>query len=417
MRFNAQRAGFLVQILGPGFAFRNYLWKLNIHPGSRSAQPAKSSQKGVDPPLFAGDNMGVFVELILAEKGTDAKDENGELLGTQVPRLGKIDQGFPLRARLGVMSVYYDLDDGDNWVTVPEYTKTFSHNFHGGDSGGSMDWGFSKFVDVRALEARSGETGALEDPSLETGDDLLLTLELWYDESQLPYDSKAKTGYVGLDNQGATCYMNSLLQSLFHLQGLRKSVYSMPTQDAEKAGDASVALALQRVFYNLQYGETSVTTKELTKAFGWDSMETFTQHDVQELLRLLLDNLEEKMKKTEVSASPLPPPLLLASLASPVDPLAGGGRHWQDVQGGDGELHLVCQGRLHVESERRFLRSLLDREGLPRHLRLPRQVHRGRDDGRGQSVPSRRGAWPAGCQDGEEVPLSAAFPPASSEAV
>jgi len=37
------------------------------------------------------------------------------------------------------------------------------------------------------------------------------------------YDSRAATGHVGLKNQGATCYMNSLLQYLFHLPFFRKA--------------------------------------------------------------------------------------------------------------------------------------------------------------------------------------------------
>ena len=62
----------------------------------------------------------------------------------------------------------------------------------------------------------------------------------------------------------------------------------------------SVALALQRVFYHLQHSSKSVGTKQLTKSFGWDALDAFTQHDVQELDRVLCDNLEEKMKGTPV---------------------------------------------------------------------------------------------------------------------
>lgn len=37
------------------------------------------------------------------------------------------------------------------------------------------------------------------------------------------YDSKKETGYIGFKNQGATCYMNSLLQTLFHVPFFRKA--------------------------------------------------------------------------------------------------------------------------------------------------------------------------------------------------
>lgn len=43
------------------------------------------------------------------------------------------------------------------------------------------------------------------------------------------YDSKKETGFVGLKNQGATCYMNSLLQTLYHLSYFRKVLFFSPT--------------------------------------------------------------------------------------------------------------------------------------------------------------------------------------------
>lgn len=34
--------------------------------------------------------------------------------------------------------------------------------------------------------------------------------------------------------QGATCYMNSLLQTLFHVLSLRRAVYDMPTEEENR---------------------------------------------------------------------------------------------------------------------------------------------------------------------------------------
>ncbi|GMF19456.1 unnamed protein product [Phytophthora lilii] len=117
----------------------------------------------------------------------------------------------------------------------------------------------------------------------------------------LSYDSKEETGMVGLKNQGATCYLNSLLQTLFHLRAFRQVVYETPTTQ-EDTND-SVSLALQRVFYRLQRQRKAVSTKELTRSFGWSQIDSFMQHDVQELYRILCDRLEEKMKHTRVDSA------------------------------------------------------------------------------------------------------------------
>lgn len=156
------------------------------------------------------------------------------------------------------------------------------------------DWGFSHFITWDELI--DPHKGFIKDDSI--------ILEVWV-RADAPHgvcwDSKKHTGFVGLKNQGATCYMNSLLQTLFFTNQLRKAVYMMPT-DADDPSK-SVPLALQRVFYELQTSDKAVGTKKLTKSFGWETLDSFMQHDVQELSRVLLDNMESKMKGTCVEGT------------------------------------------------------------------------------------------------------------------
>ncbi|KAG8854609.1 hypothetical protein FRB91_003318 [Serendipita sp. 411] len=162
------------------------------------------------------------------------------------------------------------------------------------------DWGFTRFYDLRKLFQTSDPTAR---PIIENESAVVTvfvrvfkdpTGVLWH--NFVNYDSKKETGYVGLKNQGATCYMNSLLQSLYCTRYFRKAVYQIPT-DNDTASE-SVALALQRVFYGLQTSDQPVGTNELTKSFGWKSLDSFMQHDVQEFNRVLQDKLESKMKGT-----------------------------------------------------------------------------------------------------------------------
>lgn len=159
------------------------------------------------------------------------------------------------------------------------------HQFNARES----DWGFTSFMPLHELYDPS--KGFLVNDTLVTEADVNAPkmVDYW------SHDSKKETGFVGLKNQGATCYMNSLLQTLYHLPFFRKAVYHMPTTEND-APSSSIPLALQSLFYKMQYSDTCVATKDLTKSIGWDTYESFMQLDVQELNRVLCEKLEDKMK-------------------------------------------------------------------------------------------------------------------------
>ncbi|KAJ3354800.1 hypothetical protein GGF32_002372 [Allomyces javanicus] len=157
-----------------------------------------------------------------------------------------------------------------------------------------LDWGFTHFVALASLGQYVHQDRTL----------LFARIRVLEDETGVlfhsfkDYHSKTVSGHVGLKNQGATCYMNSILQSLFCTNYFRKAVYQIPLPKDDEHASKSVTLSLQRLFYFMQTSDDAVETNELTKSFGWNTVDAFAQHDVQEFLRVLTDNLEEKMKGT-----------------------------------------------------------------------------------------------------------------------
>lgn len=89
---------------------------------------------------------------------------------------------------------------------------------------------------------------------------------------------------------------------LYHINSFRTAVYSLP-HDTEETLASSMTLSLQNVFYQLQTSYKEVNTTDLLKAFGWSSAQAFMQQDIQEMMRVLLDKLEEKMKGTQVDGT------------------------------------------------------------------------------------------------------------------
>ncbi|OIW04146.1 hypothetical protein TanjilG_00706 [Lupinus angustifolius] len=217
---------------------------------------------------------------------------------------------FPKGNNVDYLSMYLDVADSTSlpygWSRYAQFSlavvnqihdkytvrKDTQHQFNARES----DWGFTSFMPLGELYDPS--RGYLMNDTLIVEAEVLVRriVDYW------TYDSKKETGYVGLKNQGATCYMNSLLQTLYHIPYFRKAVYHMPTTENDMPS-GSIPLALQSLFYKLQYSDTSVATKELTKSFGWDTYDSFMQHDVQELNRVLCEKLEDKMKGTVVEGT------------------------------------------------------------------------------------------------------------------
>jgi hypothetical protein len=142
--------------------------------------------------------------------------------------------------------------------------------------------------------------------------------------------AKATIEHNGLWNQGSTCYLSSLLQSLYHLGGFRSMIYSIntdaenndttpgnndggedegscatPTTSSGPSTTPSIPFALQRLFLALQVSGRTQTTNELTASFGWSQADSFIQHDIHELTRKLVDNLEAKLSKQAAAGSSL----------------------------------------------------------------------------------------------------------------
>ncbi|KAH6802412.1 ubiquitin-specific protease 12 [Perilla frutescens var. frutescens] len=217
---------------------------------------------------------------------------------------------FPKGNNVDHLSMYLDVADSSNlpygWSRYAQFSlsvinqihskftirKDTQHQFNSRES----DWGFTSFMPLSELYD-PGRGYLVNDTCLVEADVAVRrVVDYW------SHDSKKETGYVGLKNQGATCYMNSLLQTLYHIPYFRKAVYHMPTTENDNPS-GSIPLALQSLFYKLQYSDTSVATKELTKSFGWDTYDSFMQHDVQELNRVLCEKLEDKMKGTVVEGT------------------------------------------------------------------------------------------------------------------
>lgn len=249
--------GLAPKLYSPAFEGGNFLWKIYLFP--------------------EGNNTSsVSIYLACAPKGQDPADPI------------KDGPSWACCSQFGI--VMWNPEDPSVFAS-----SVAQHRFEAEES----DWGFSQFREVRRLflKQQNFEHALIENNKVTISVYVRIVKDptgvLWHNFRN--YNSKKETGFSGMKNQGATCYLNSLLQSLYFTNAFRHAVMGIPTEDEPD----KVPAALQRVFCQLNTSD-GVDTRKLTRSFGWDSGDAFTQHDVQELNRVLMDNLEGKMKGTSV---------------------------------------------------------------------------------------------------------------------
>ncbi|KAM3917467.1 ubiquitin carboxyl-terminal hydrolase 40 [Leptodactylus fuscus] len=120
-------------------------------------------------------------------------------------------------------------------------------------------------------------------------------------------EPRGETRLSGLRNQGSTCYLNSLLQTLVFTPEFREALFALSPEELgsldEKDDPNSkvriIPLQLQRLFAQLLLvDQQAASTSDLTSSFGWDNSEETGQQDVQELNRILFSALESSLEGT-----------------------------------------------------------------------------------------------------------------------
>uniref|UniRef100_G3P742 USP domain-containing protein n=1 Tax=Gasterosteus aculeatus aculeatus TaxID=481459 RepID=G3P742_GASAC len=122
-----------------------------------------------------------------------------------------------------------------------------------------------------------------------------------------PPPPRGRSNLCGLKNQGGTCYLNSLLQTLLFTPEFREALFSLGAAELgclehkENPGAKVrvIPLELQKLFASLLLvDQQSASTANLTSSFGWNSSEGTNQHDVQELNRILFSALDHSLVGT-----------------------------------------------------------------------------------------------------------------------
>ncbi|CAL8071068.1 unnamed protein product [Calicophoron daubneyi] len=118
------------------------------------------------------------------------------------------------------------------------------------------------------------------------------------DKSEFPWWGKPRERLTGLLNQGGTCYLNTLLQTLLHTPEFTSRLFNL-TKKVKKEHLKRMIQEMLNLFSALFTSSgIAISSKPLTDSFGWTEDEVCVHQDIQELNRLLFEQIEIALKDT-----------------------------------------------------------------------------------------------------------------------